>query len=407
MKESADESNCKQRSPEPKVRRDGSIKTLIDGKKYKLRIYCGTTSSGKRHYFSQVFRGTAGQASVRLQELALNIDKGIIPSRIVPEPEPVVAPVLLSEVLEKWLTQKIKNRKTRPRTLRNYEWLLTTYVNPVLGSKPISEITELDIQDLYNRLSERGLSGKTIANPHKVLEPALTRAVAWEYISKNPSLHVELPAWHRKEAKYLTEEQARAFLTVAHDNKWYAAFSIAIEIFPRPNELLGLHWDDIDFDNHALSIRRSLYWPKGGGYEFTRPKTQRSNRMVTISPAAIEVLRQHRRIQLEQRMEQGSDYQDQGLVFATASGSPVLWRNLTRRTLKPLLKAAGIPPEGFSMYSLRHTGISIRVANNENIRVIAEIAGTSVAMIDKTYSHVPRKLQQSATDRIAKILYGT
>ncbi|MCM3905443.1 MAG: hypothetical protein ND866_27425 [Pyrinomonadaceae bacterium] len=47
------------------------------------------------------------------------------------------------------------------------------------------------------------------------------------------------------------------------------------------------------------------------------------------------------------------------------------------------------------------------MANGENIRVVAEILGTSVTMIDITYSHVPRKLQQSATDRIAAILYGT
>lgn len=79
----------------------------------------------------------------------------------------------------------------------------------------------------------------------------------------------------------------------------------------------------------------------------------------------------------------------------------------TRRQFKPLLTAAGIPPEGFSLYSLRHTCASLRLANGENIRVVAEILGTSVTMVNLTYSHVPRKLQQSATDRIAAILYGT
>ena len=99
------------------------VLSLIAGKRleykqligYRLRIYTGTTKAGKRTYFFQTFRGTAGQASLRLQELALSIDKDIMPTRIVPEPEPVIA--------------------------------------------------EADVQDCYNSLSERGIFGKTIRKP--------------------------------------------------------------------------------------------------------------------------------------------------------------------------------------------------------------------------------------------------
>lgn len=94
---------------------------LVDGKKYKLRIYCGTTEAGERRYFAQTFRGTAGQAERRLREIATSIDQGIIPSRTIPDTEPVVAPVLLSEVLDRWLRHKSDNRKARPRTIANYQ----------------------------------------------------------------------------------------------------------------------------------------------------------------------------------------------------------------------------------------------------------------------------------------------
>lgn len=146
--------------------------------------------------------------------------------------------------------------------------------------------------------------------------------------------------------------------------------------------------------------------PPKGGFEFTKPKTQRSNRTITISPTAIETLRQHKRTQLEQRLRKGSDYQDNGLVFATELGTPLLWRNLAKRHLKPLLTAAGIPAEGYSLYSLRHTAASLLVASGENFRVIAERLGTSTTMIDITYSHVPQTLQHSASDRMAKLLHG-
>jgi integrase len=240
--------------------------------------------------------------------------------------------------------------------------------------------------------------------------------VGWKLLSENPCKHIELPAWDRKEAKYLTEEQTLALLAAARKDKWYVAFLIAIETGARPNEYLALRWSDLDFDGCSLAIRRSLYWPPGlgrkkpgdGAFEFTKPKTQRSNRTITISAPAIETLRQHRREQLEERMRKGpADYQDNGLIFATEEGTPLLWRNLASRHLKPLLKAAEIPHEGISLYTLRHTAASLLIASGEHIRVIAERLGTSTTMIDITYSHVPQKLQQTATDHLARMLHGT
>src|SRR5262249_51649958 len=155
---------------------------------------------------------------------------------------------------------------------------------------------------------------------HKVLEPALERAVSWKLLSENPAKQVELPVWDREEARYLTPEQARAFRAVAQQDKWYVAFLLALETGARPNEYLALKWSDIDWERSTVRINRSLYWPPGGGFEFTKTKTRKSVRTVTISALAIEGLRHHRRIQLEQRMEQGADYQDHGLLFATELG---------------------------------------------------------------------------------------
>lgn len=78
-------------------------------------------------------------------------------------------------------------------------------------------------------------------------------------------------------------------------------------ISARPNKILALKWSDVDWERSTVRITRSLYWPLGGGFEFTKPKTQKSVRTITVSALAVEALRQYRRIQLEQRMEQGSD----------------------------------------------------------------------------------------------------
>jgi integrase len=319
------------REKKPKVRRDGSIQRRGE-RKFLLRAYRGTTPTGKRLYFTQIFKGTSDDARKRLDQILTDISNGIEPTRAIPEPaQPEEPPPTVGETLDRWLKHKTAGQKARIRTISNYQWLLDKYVRPTLGALPIAEITESEIQELYNRLLEGGtVTAKTIRNLHKVLEPAFERAVRWKLIKENPCIDLEIPKWDRKEARYLTPEQTLAFLAKARakQDKWYAALLLATETGARPNEYLALRWSDISFDGCSVSIRRSLYWPPGlgrkkageGAFEFTKPKTQRSNRTITVSAAAIEALRQHRREQLEERMRRGSDYQDLDLVFATELG---------------------------------------------------------------------------------------
>jgi hypothetical protein len=69
--------------------------------------------------------------------------------------------------------------------------------------------------------------------------------------------------------------------------------------------------------------------------------------------------------------------------------------------------AAEIPHDVISLYSLRHTAASLLIGAAEHVRVIAERLGTSMKMFDDTYSHVPQKLQQAATDRMTKCCMAT
>src|SRR5262245_35864333 len=53
----------------PKSRRVGQRDTIVAGKKYVLRVFLGKDAAGKRHYHSETFHGTAGQAEDRIREI--------------------------------------------------------------------------------------------------------------------------------------------------------------------------------------------------------------------------------------------------------------------------------------------------------------------------------------------------
>lgn len=53
----------------PKARRTGRRETVVGGKKYVLRVFLGRDAAGKRHYHSETFHGSAGQAEDRIREV--------------------------------------------------------------------------------------------------------------------------------------------------------------------------------------------------------------------------------------------------------------------------------------------------------------------------------------------------
>jgi integrase len=67
--------------------------------------------------------------------------------------------------------------KLKARTYRDYETLLTRYVRPSLEGRPLAKVTPLDVQAVYGKIIEKGLSARTVRYTHAVLRSALQQAV--------------------------------------------------------------------------------------------------------------------------------------------------------------------------------------------------------------------------------------
>lgn len=64
-------------------------------------------------------------------------------------------------------------------------------------------------------------------------------------------------------------------------------------------------------------------WKKGGGWYYDEPKTSRARRTIPLPASMVAQLRAYRRIQAEERIRAGSEYQNNELVFATEFGTPL------------------------------------------------------------------------------------
>jgi integrase len=366
-----------------------------DEKTWTVRIFLGRQSDGKRKYFNKTVRGSKKDAQMWLTAKLREKDLGMFV-------EP--ASISLNAYLDQWL-EEIARAKVREATFDGYVAKLKVHVRPTIGLKRLSDLQAHDIQKLYNDMTRRGLSAKTVRHVHNVLSPSLKQAVKWRLLSQNPCDLCELPRIAKREMQCFTPEETAVFLQYAKSDRYYAAFVLAIETGMRPEEYLGLKWSDIDFGSCRLSVRRALVVRKGGGFAFTEPKTPQSRRSIPLSQSAIAVLKSHRKEQLEARMLNRDVYEENDLVFPSELGTPTLYGNLDRRHFKKIIQAAGL--KKIRLYDLRHTMATLLLSKGLNPKIVSERLGhSSIALTLDTYSHVLPTMQRDATEHMEKMMFA-
>jgi integrase len=251
--------------------------------------------------------------------------------------------------------------------------LVNKHVAPALGNVRLSKLTPAHLQGFYCSKLDSGLSPRTVQYIHVVLHRALKQALRWGLTVRNVAEAVDPPRVPKKEITPLSPGQARAFLEAVRGDRLEALYVLAIHTGMRQGELFNLRWDDVDLDAGVLRVRGT--------------KTTRSRRTVTLSETALDALRSHLERQLGEIDKAGSLWRENGLVFATAIGTPLSRQNLTQRSFKPLLEKAGLPQIRF--HDLRHTCATILLSRGVHAKFVQELLGhATIAITLDTYSHV-------------------
>lgn len=154
---------------------------------------------------------------------------------------PSAVAITLNQFLDQRLATSAKPR-LRVRTFHDYESLLRLYIRPVLGTRLIGTIGQMDMQGLYAQMFGRGLSARTIEYANAMLESAFRQAVRWRMLAEDPCAGVDLPGVKRKEIEALSVEECRRFLSFAEESESYALFALALTTGMRPSEYLALKW---------------------------------------------------------------------------------------------------------------------------------------------------------------------
>lgn len=313
----------------------------------------------------------------------------------------------VAEYLRKWLQEYARNKVTA-RTYERYEEIVEKHLIPALGGIRLSKLSPIQINTYYanalengRRDGQGGLAPKTVLQHHRVLHRALTVAVKWGLLARNPADAVDPPKPETREMIALTEEQTVRLLKACEGTPLYVPVVLAVTCGLRRGEILALRWQDVDLEAGTLSVRRSLEETRSG-LRFKEPKTHRSRRPIALPPLTVEVLKRHRHEQRKVRVMMGPAYQDNDLVCAGPDGRPLRPDYLTQ-TLPKIAERSGLPRIRF--HDLRHTHASILLRYDVHPKVVSERLGHSRVNITlDLYSHVMPDLQKEAAERTNEAL---
>ena len=135
------------------------------------------------------------------------------------------------------------------------------YLLPLLGDKPIDTIKTRVLVDLLLAIQEKGVLD-TVKKIKGIVTRVFIYAVSMEAIEYNPASSIPTDLFIKKEEKHY------AYLSSPKDIKWLlsmlkqsrggiavkTALNLAPHFFLRPGELVGLRWEEIDFDNRRIDI---------------------------------------------------------------------------------------------------------------------------------------------------------
>lgn len=298
----------------------------------------------------------------------------------------------------------------KPHTVASYTGNIKNHIKPALGAVKLEALSAHTVQGFYNKLGEghngkHGLSPKTVKNVHGVLHKALQQAVAIGYIRFNPTDACTLPRMQKREIKPLDEEQSKSFLKAIQGHRMEDLFTVTLFTGMREGEVLGLTWDNVDFDRGTIFINKQLQREKkkGGRYIFAPLKNDKA-RTITPAPWVMQLLRAHRGRQNEQRLGAGKLWENSRLVFTDELGRHLAIHTVYKE-FKAVVASIGCPDARF--HDLRHSYAVAAIRSGDDIKTVQGNLGHATAAFTlDVYGHVTDQMKKESAARMEGYIKG-
>lgn len=280
----------------------------------------------------------------------------------------------VKELTDEWLDDV---RRSHPHsTVRCYEKSVRTFIDPYLSHYRVADLTPSIIREA---IRHRQVTMKTLRNDLTPLRAVINLALQDAILDRNPLDSIDLSrlvSRDKKKSDYevdpLDLNEINRFLEACREHRpeWVNYWTVAFFTGMRTGELYGLQWDDIDWEEETVAVRRTITEGKE-----KETKTKAGNRELVLTPMALDALRRNRSV---------TEMRGPWVFVNPTTGRPLIRYDVTDRCWRFVLKRAGLRYR--NQYQTRHSYASNLLSGGENPLFVAQQMGhADTQMIMRTY----------------------
>jgi integrase len=311
------------------------------------------------------------------------------------------AKTTLAQFLDQWLAD-IKGN-VAPRTHERYNEIARKNLIPLLGATTLPKLQPMQISAAYTKAlasgrrdGKGGLSPRTVHHMHRVLKQALSQAVRWQLLTRNPTEAVDPPKVERHRITTYDMPQTAALIDAVRGTRMFIPTLLAVLCGMRRGEIAALRWRNVDLSMGQISIVASAE-QMNSGVRLKETKSGRA-RTVAMSGTVRDELRLHRVQQAQDMLKLGTRLTDENFVAAFADGSPMQPTFITHEWVR-VIRATSLPRVRF--HDLRHAHATHMLSSGIHPKVASERLGHSkVGITLDLYSHVLPGMQEDAAAKM-------
>ena len=392
----------------------------------RIKVYAGYDPlTGRRHYLTEVVPAgprAATEAEKVRTRLQGQVDEGRNP----------MTRATMNQLLDHYLQVLDVDTTTRER----YEGIIRLHIRPALGALPLSKIDGRLLDTFYAQLCRcrercegrkrhmkhrtraahecdkdcvvvpcKPLSTSSIRAAHWILSAAFSRAVRWQWLSRNPIEATKPPAPSRSNPSPPSPAEAAQLLNEAwKDPDWGAFVWTAMITGARRGELCALKREDVDLAAGVLSVRTGL---KLNARELVRSDTKtHQQRRIALDPESVEILRDYMARVDEQAAQLGVSVGPDAYLFTLSpDGSTPLKPDTATQRYERMATRLEIKS---TLHKLRHYSATELIAAGVDIRTVAGRLGhggggtTTLKVYAAWISEVDQRAAESLASRLPK-----
>jgi len=315
-----------------------------------------------------------------------------------------------TELVEEYFKVYAPN-KLKPITAYNYQKMIDYRFTEYFGNKKLKDINTAMLTDFFNNQTDTDKQGNihplapsTVKRIYNIMQSLFHFAMNQGYIKETPCSGVILPkkdVTQDEKRRYLTQDELSRFLPLFDG---YSSFNTIIKLLlytgMRSGEVLGLQWCDIDLKNNIIAVNHTLS-DVGGKHFLTTPKTKTSRRNIAISQTVANMLKEHRKHQMELQMLLGSEFTHPEMVFTSERGN-YKDRSCLNTSFRRFLK--GTEFEFMTLHCLRHCNATLLLNAGIDIKIVSDHLGHSDI---GTTANIYADVLESSRRRTAEVIEVT